>query len=128
MLSENIRFARIEKGLSVLDIADLLGCYTGVVNLYERGELIPTLETIIKLSELLGVSTDWLLKQELFSEEERRVNDFHSQLIRCWVLAHRVKKCGDTSSMIIATVKRFEKIGRFNYLKECLGETQYATK
>ncbi len=52
---------RLEKGLSQWDIAN--GIQTGQTNIgrWEREEVLPSSEFIIKLADFFGVSTDYLL-------------------------------------------------------------------
>ena len=40
----------------------LLGVTQTTVSKYEKGETLPTLDVLLKLSEIGGVSVDWILK------------------------------------------------------------------
>ena len=44
------------------EFAQLLGVKRGAVSKYERGEAIPRAQTLLKLSDIGGVSVDWILK------------------------------------------------------------------
>lgn len=56
---------RTEKGMSQRCLATALGSQGNeLVARWERGESVPSAMTLIKLSELFGVSTDYILKGE----------------------------------------------------------------
>ncbi len=60
-----IKKIRIEKGISQENIATALGVSTATVSRWESGEFIPRAEKLVRLAELLGVTTDDLLKNQL---------------------------------------------------------------
>jgi len=61
-LGQNLKNIRMEKGISQVDIARLLGVSRGFVSNVENGKTNPTLATITKLANAVGVSSDELLK------------------------------------------------------------------
>lgn len=61
-LGNNLRRIRTEKGISQGDIAKSLGVSRGFVSNVENGKTNPTLSTITRLANAVGVSTDELLK------------------------------------------------------------------
>lgn len=68
ILAEKIMKHRKENGWSQEDLASHLGVSRQSVSKWESTASIPDLDKILKMSELFGVSTDYLLKDEL--EEE----------------------------------------------------------
>ena len=63
-LGETIYRLRTEKNLSQGDLADLLNVSRQSVSKWESMASIPDLEKIIKMSEIFGVTTDFLLKMK----------------------------------------------------------------
>jgi transcriptional regulator with XRE-family HTH domain len=51
---------RIQKGISQKEFAELVNLHPVQYNRYEKGETIPTTETLAKLADALGVSVDYL--------------------------------------------------------------------
>lgn len=68
ILGEKITLLRKKNNYSQEDLANELGISRQSVSKWESGNSIPDLDKIIKISNLFGVSTDYLLKDEL--EEE----------------------------------------------------------
>ena len=54
---ENLSKLRKQQNLSIKDIADKLNLTTNTIRYYEQGERTPNLETLLKMSEILNVST-----------------------------------------------------------------------
>ena len=61
-LGLNLKRIRTEKDISQVDIARSLGVSRGFVSNLENGKTNPTLATITRLANAVGVSTDELLK------------------------------------------------------------------
>ena len=57
---ERLKELRLYKGLTQQKVADSLGCNQSAVGKYERGELEPNIETLIKLARLFDVTVDYL--------------------------------------------------------------------
>lgn len=64
MYGNIIRELRLEKGLSQKNLALSLGTTQSTIGKYEREELQPNVETIIKLCNIFGVTSDYLLGLE----------------------------------------------------------------
>jgi len=60
----NITHARIDKGLSQKELADLMGVSAAAVSQWESGGKRPQKANLAKLAEVLGVSTEYLLGKE----------------------------------------------------------------
>ena len=65
ILADKIMTLRKKCGWSQEDLADQLGISRQSVSKWESGMSIPDLEKIVKMSALFGVSTDYLLKDEI---------------------------------------------------------------
>ena len=61
-LGENLNRIRTEKGISQSDIAKTLGVSRGFVSNIENGKRNPTLATITRLAQAVGVPTEELFK------------------------------------------------------------------
>jgi len=61
-LGKNLKRIRIEKHISQVDIARSLDASRGFISNIESGKTNPTLATIVKLANAVGVSSDELLK------------------------------------------------------------------
>lgn len=73
LLSEKIMQLRKKNGWSQEDLANQLDVSRQSVSKWEAGASIPDLNKILKLSEIFGVSTDYLLKEELEDSEAVKV-------------------------------------------------------
>ncbi|MCY9162692.1 helix-turn-helix domain-containing protein [Bacillus atrophaeus] len=62
MFGERLKKCRTSKGYSQKQMADFLGITRQGYGKYEIGKAEPDLRTLTKLSTILGVSTDYLLK------------------------------------------------------------------
>lgn len=82
ILAEKIMMLRKKCGWSQEELADQLGISRQSVSKWESGASIPDLDKIIRMSTLFGVSTDYLLKDELenitYSETDDEVQEIHS--------------------------------------------------
>lgn len=65
ILADKISYLRKKHGWSQEELAEQLGVSRQSVSKWELGAAIPDLERIIKMSSLFGVSTDYLLKDEI---------------------------------------------------------------
>lgn len=61
MFKERLNSCRTAKGLSQTSVAESLGITRQAYNHYETGQRQPTQEALIKLSNIFGVTVDYLL-------------------------------------------------------------------
>ena len=73
ILAEKIMQLRKQRGWSQEELADKLGISRQSVSKWESGMSIPDLDKILKLGGVFGVSTDYLLKEELEECEQAGV-------------------------------------------------------
>lgn len=64
MLGERIRRLRTGARLKQNELAQKLGISTSAVGMYEQGRREPPYHILLKISELFGVSIDWLLARD----------------------------------------------------------------
>ena len=69
ILADKIINLRKKNGWTQEELAEKLGVTRQSVSKYEGAQSIPDLDKILKLSELFGVTTDYLIKDELEEEE-----------------------------------------------------------
>lgn len=90
---DRLRQARLAKGFSQDDLQDRMGVGPNQINRYENGKFDPSMEVIVKLSETLEVSVDWLLGlvdepnmrlrvSDLSAAERRLINAYRSREIQ----------------------------------------------
>lgn len=58
---ERLRKLRKQKKLTQKQLASLIGVKNSIISFYEVGDRIPSPEILIKLSTVLGVTSDYLL-------------------------------------------------------------------
>lgn len=61
MLGEKIKHLRKEKGLTLKQLGEILNLGESTMSMYESGKRSPDYETLKKLAEIFGCSTDFLL-------------------------------------------------------------------
>ena len=60
-IGENIRELRREKGLSQTRLAELLFISQDTVSLWELGKSYPDVKAVIRMTEIFGVTSDYIL-------------------------------------------------------------------
>ena len=85
MASNNFRCLREKMGLSQIELGEKLGVTQQSVYAWERGDVMPRLQTAIALSELYGVSIDYILgRSEHPNEKEQPTVD--DDELRQWAI------------------------------------------
>lgn len=74
-LSEKILKLRKARGMKQEELAELMNISRQAVSKWETGESVPETAKIVQLSELFGVSTDYLLKNESEVSEGIHINN-----------------------------------------------------
>ncbi len=87
ILADKIMNLRKQQGMSQEELAHQLGISRQSVSKWESGASIPDLDKILKLSDLFGVSTDYLLKDEIeeisYSETSTSLDEnFDSEIVK----------------------------------------------
>lgn len=69
ILADKIMNLRKKNGWSQEELAEKLGVTRQSISKYEGAQAVPDLDKILKLSEIFGVTTDYLIKDEIEEEE-----------------------------------------------------------
>ena len=72
MLGARIAALRLQAGLSQAELAKRLSVSPSAVGMYEQGRREPSMDRIVALSEIFGVTTDYLLTGLLLTPGDRR--------------------------------------------------------
>lgn len=72
-----IKIRRKQLGLSQQEVADYLGLTKSTIGFYETGDNIPDIKSLYKLSKLLKVSADYLLKLSDIENPDLKVKGVH---------------------------------------------------
>lgn len=73
-MKDRINLLRKKMGLSQEELANKIGVSRQAVSKWESGQSMPDLDKIIALSDLFGVSTDYILKGTDVSYDEGTLN------------------------------------------------------
>ncbi len=71
MLGPRIAALRCQAGLSQSELAARLQISPSAVGMYEQGRREPSLETLVRIGDVFGVSMDYLLKGRTGNQEEK---------------------------------------------------------
>jgi len=66
MLGENIRRLRQERGMCQEELGRRVGASKQSVSNWENGNIMPSIDLLLRLADFFGVSTDYLLGRESF--------------------------------------------------------------
>lgn len=69
----NLKYWRKKRRMTMQDLADRLGMSRPGIHHWESGYTQPSLERLVMLSDILGVSTDTLLKGERYDDAQNPV-------------------------------------------------------
>ncbi len=79
MLSINIKEIRIRKNLTQSEVATALGVSSVVYSRYESGARQPSIETLIQMADIFGVTVDFLLGRK--DIEDSTLSDYELRLL-----------------------------------------------
>ena len=82
-IGERVRKARLAKGLSQLQLSELINISPPYVSNIETGKHIMKITTLIKLTSALGVSNDWLLRNDTREASEYTSQEFDQLMADC---------------------------------------------
>ena len=107
-LAMNIKALRSYQNISQVELATRLGVSQTSIAHYEKGDRQPTIETLISLSDIFGVSIDELVghKKDIKTDsglldKDRLIDELYEQL--------KTKKTGDFVERMEAVYKAFDE-------------------
>ena len=110
LLSKRIKELRKERNLTQEELGKLINVTKVSICCYEKGTRLPSLETLIDLSQVFGVSVDYLLGNDYSviaeDNEEYRTNVSKEEII----LIREIKKYTDLHKKAIDNPKRFVEL------------------
>ena len=65
MFNQRLRQSRNARKYTQQNMADMLGCTLNAYQKYEQAEREPSLDTLVKIADILNVPTDYLLCRDL---------------------------------------------------------------
>jgi len=75
ILADKIIEGRKKNGWSQEELAEKLGVSRQSVSKWESAQSVPDLQRILEMSRIFGVSTDYLLKDEMVAEPHNLITD-----------------------------------------------------
>ena len=75
----NIKDIRLRKGLTQADVAAALGVSSVVYSRYETGKRQPSIDMLIQMADIFGVTVDFLLGRK--DIEDSTLSDYELQLL-----------------------------------------------
>lgn len=77
MFGQRLNFVRKEKGFTAQQMADDLQIALRSYRMYESGDRSPSLEMLVKIADILNISTDYLLCRDDFLKSRGVFFDEH---------------------------------------------------
>lgn len=82
-IGERVKQARIARGLSQAELAEILGLSDAYISKLETGKNAMSVTVLVKLSDALGVSADWLLRNKTREAQEISLVEVEQMLEDC---------------------------------------------
>lgn len=79
--SKRLKETRQAKGMTQLEVANILGTTKSSISRYELGESEPTLDRVVELAKIYGVTVDFLIQGELQARRKERLFTYYEKLI-----------------------------------------------
>lgn len=100
---DNLKAARVQKGVSQGQLADMMGIHSTHISRYERNQTIPSVDVVKKLADLLEVSADVLVYGSVDEKVRGRIQD--DELLTMFTKAQSLDE--DDRKSIKAMLKAF---------------------
>lgn len=75
----NLKDIRVKRNMTQQAVANYINCSSVVYSRYESGKRQPSIETLLKLAELFGVTLDFLLGRQ--NLEDSTLSEYERQLV-----------------------------------------------
>ena len=79
MFGANLKKLREDSHLSQEQLADAIGVSKSTIGMYEQGRRVPSVEMLVQMADLFGVSLDYLITGKEFSGMETTENEVTTQ-------------------------------------------------
>ncbi len=107
-MDKNVKLARINAGLSQSELAESIGLSVDTIKKIEQGALVGSLETFCKLCEVLDVSPNYLLKDDIviadmkaaFELSDKFINLSGEQLVLISAVLDKINKALENTETI----------------------------
>lgn len=78
----NLKKVRLDKNMTQKDVADRLGCTPNIYSRYETGERQPSIDTLIRLSQIFEKSIDYLVENH--AEVDLSISKEEQELLQAY--------------------------------------------
>jgi len=78
-LGKRMQEVRLTKGLSIEFLSNETGFSADYISSVEKGEIVPPVATILRLSRALEIDSGLLLKEEMRAADKKRAEDFQKR-------------------------------------------------
>jgi transcriptional regulator with XRE-family HTH domain len=78
-LGKRLQEIRTAKGLSIEFLSNETGFSAGYISGVEKGEIVPPVATILRLSRALEIDSGLLLKEEISAADRKKAEDFRKR-------------------------------------------------
>lgn len=82
-IGERVKQARLARGMSQAELAEKLGLSDAYISKIELGKNAMTVTVLVKLSDILDVSTDWLLRNKTREAQEITIAELEEMFEDC---------------------------------------------
>ena len=72
IVSKNLIMLRKRQGLTQIDLSKRINYSDKAVSRWEKGEVLPDIETLQSLSEVFNVPLSYMIEEHDYSKEEKR--------------------------------------------------------
>ena len=95
-LGKNIRLIRKQKGLTQVELANQLICSQAMITAYESGQKKPSVSTLTKLAEVLGVTIDHVVGNIAPPKTENKIKNH-----KLWKKFSQLEQLPDTDKRTV---------------------------
>ena len=127
MFSERLKATRLERGYTLKVLGRRIGMAESTVSLYESGKREPDLETIQRIADVFGVTTDYLLgRTDDPTPADEKKGSLDEQLSGIeFALFGEIRELDDEDKLdILNDVRRARELRELRKLKKALENAQ----
>lgn len=122
-ISNRLKNARIAKGLKIRQVEELTGLKNGNISCWENGKYLPSALALASLSNVYGVSVDWILKGEEVLYEKDFIKNAIEKLMNDnqeWVLIEAIAALSKNEEVRFAFKHYVEEVQDGPVLKDMI--------